>query len=306
VPVIVVVGANLGDRDEALHRLLLLLALGIPAAVLLASAVGWFVAGGALRPVERLRRDAAAASVTGSGATIAVPPTGDELAALARTLNDLLRRQREALDAEHRFIDEASHDLRTPLAVLKAELDLALARPRTRDELAETVAAAARETDQLVRLAEDLLVLARARRGSIAVHRERVDLVEFCRDCAEPFQLGGCRVTLEAERATVVVDPLRLRQAVRNLLDNAFRHGGGREVQLAGRRRPGGQLAITVSDGGPGFPEQFDGRLAVDRSPSRGLGLAIVTAIAEAHGGWVEADRSGPGARMTVIVPEPG
>jgi two-component system OmpR family sensor kinase len=303
-PLVVVVGANLGDRDEALHRLLLLLALGLPAAVLLASGIGWLVAGTGLRPVEQLRREAAAASATASGATVTVPPTGDELARLARTLNDLLQRQRDALDAEHRFLDEASHDLRTPLAVLKAELDLAVARPRSRGELEQTVRAAARETDQLVRLAEDLLVLARSRHGPLTLRREPVPLRQFCAECVAPFETGGQPIAVTADDVVVAVDPLRLRQAVRNLLDNAVRHGGGRDVSLIARARADGAAVLTVTDAGSGLPSSSSGRLRRPSAPADGLGLAIVAAVAEAHGGAVEAGRSASGgASVTIVLP---
>jgi two-component system OmpR family sensor kinase len=305
-PLIVVVGTNLGDKNDALHRLLLLLALGIPAAIVLASGIGWLVAGAALRPVEQMRRDAAAASLSKSGDTIAVPSTGDELARLATTLNDLLTRQREALDAEHRFIDEASHDLRTPLAVLKAELDLALLRPRTSTELEAALRVASRETDQLVRLAEDLLVLARTRRGPIPVHREQVRLDEFCADCAAPFEARDNEVAVRAGDDTVDVDPVLLRQAVRNLLDNAFRHGDGEAVVLTAERRADGALAITVSDSGDGFPEQVRGRLTRSDNGSAGLGLSIVASVAQAHSGYAEAaDNPSGGARVTIVVPAP-
>jgi two-component system OmpR family sensor kinase len=301
---VVVVGTNLGDKNDALHRLLLLLALGIPAAILLASGIGWLVAGAALRPVEQMRRDAASASLSRSGGTIAVPATGDELARLARTLNDLLTREREALDAEHRFIDEASHDLRTPLAILKAELDLALLRPRTSTELEAALRAASRETDQLVRLAEDLLVLARTRRGPIPVHRERVQLDEFCNDCAAPFEARDNEVAVRADHEAVDVDPVLLRQAVRNLLDNAFRHGDGESVVLAAQRRADGALAITVSDSGGGFPEDVRGRLTRSDNGAAGLGLSIVASVAHAHSGYAEADDNpSGGARVTIVVP---
>jgi signal transduction histidine kinase len=297
---VVVVGTNLGDKNDAMHRLLLLLALGIPAAVLLASGLGWLVAGAALRPVERMRRDAAAASLSKAGPSIAVPPTGDELARLAGTLNELLVREREALEAEHRFLDEASHDLRTPLAVLKAELDLALSRPRDREELTDALKAAAQETDSLVRLAEDLLVLARSRHGPVALHRELVELTAFCADSAAPY---GDAVTIEVQDASVSADPVRLRQAVRNLLDNAFRHGGGKEVRLVAAAGNGG-FTISVSDGGVGFPDDRRGRLSRSSTSAGGLGLSIVAAVAEAHHGSAEAvvSESG-GAEVRIFIP---
>jgi two-component system, OmpR family, sensor kinase len=258
---LVVVGSNLGDENEALDRLLLLLAIGIPTAILLACGAGWLVATAALRPLDA------------------------------------------ALDAERRLIDEASHDLRTPLGVLKAELDLALMRPRTAAEMEGTLRTAAEQTDELVRLAEDLLVHARSRRGHMPVRRESVELRSFCDDCAASFRTRGEQVVVEAESRSVSVDPVLLRQAVRNLLDNAFAHGMGQQVTLLAVVADG-RIRITVRDGGPGFPPRRRRRLGrADRAES-GLGLSIVAAVAEGHGGFITSGAASPGgAFVTIDIP---
>lgn len=300
---VVVVGTNLGDMYDALHRLLLLLALGVPAAVLVSSGAGWIVAGAGLRPVERMRRDAAAASLAKAGPALTVPATGDALARLATTLNDLLARQREALDAEHRFIDEASHDLRTPLAVLKAELDLALMRPRSPRELEQAVRTAAVQTDHLVHLAEDLLVHARTRRGPMPVHRERTRLAQFCAACVTPLTAQGRQITVQVDDDVVEIDPVLMRQAVRNLLDNASRHAAGTAVTLRAAAIDQ-QMMLCVCDAGPGLPEHLLGRLSRADTGADGLGLSIVAAIAHAHGGYAEAGAEPDGgASITIVVP---
>jgi signal transduction histidine kinase len=241
--------------------------------------------------------------VSSSGATIAVPATRDELARLARTLNELLAAQRGALDAERQFLDEASHDLRTPLAVLKAELDLALRRPRTRAELETTLRTAAGQTDQLVRLAEDLLVLARSRRGPMPLHRERVRLDEFCAQCVAPFEAEHRAIAVCAGQEVVDVDPVLLRQAVRNLIDNAFRHGTGAAVTVEATS-DGHRLMLSVRDAGPGLPACIPARLARSDSGANGLGLSIVAAVAQAHGGYAVTGRSpSGGAQVTVVLP---
>lgn len=259
---VVVVGTNLGDKNDALHRLLLLLALGIPAAILLASGIGWLVAGAALRPLDA------------------------------------------ALDAEHRFIDQASHDLRTPLGVLKAELDLALMRPRERAELEQALHTASAQTDHLVRLAEDLLVHARTRRGPLAVRREPVRLAEFCAECAAPFRARGQAVNVEADDRVANVDPVLLRQAVRNLLDNAFAHGAGANVTLRAARVDH-RVAVSVRDSGPGLPAELHRRLGRTDTGADGLGLSIVAAVAEGHGGYALAGNAASGgAQVTIEVPD--
>src|SRR5207302_4634937 len=134
-PLYVVVGATLGDRNEAVGRLTLLLALMFPVALSIVSAAGWLLMRAALRPVEQMRREAAAISVSELDRRLPVGDTEDELARLGRTLNEMLGRLEESFRREGALIDQASHELRTPLAVLKAELDLALVRARTAAEM---------------------------------------------------------------------------------------------------------------------------------------------------------------------------
>jgi two-component system OmpR family sensor kinase len=317
---VLLVGSSLDDQNEALARLAILLALGGPLALILATGVGWVVAGAALRPVERMRVEAAAISASEPGRRLAQPETGDELARLGETLNGMLDRLEQALQRERRFVDEASHELRTPLANLRTELELALRRSRSTEELEQAVRSAAEETDRLARLAEDLLVLARADRGRLPVRREPVDLAPLVAGALEAYatRAGRVGVSIEAqvrENLRGSLDPLRVRQVIGNLLDNALRHtpSGGQvtvEVALAN-----GLLSLEVRDTGEGFPASFLPRAfepfaLPDASRSRqdggaGLGLAIVRAVAEAHGGRAEArNRSGGGASVTMRIPE--
>lgn len=314
----VVVGASLEDQREALARLLALLAVGGPIAVVLASGVGWLVAGSALRPVERMRVEAEAVSASEPGRRLPVPATGDEVARLGETLNRMLERLEDAVERERRFVSDASHELRTPLANLKAELELALRRSRTSEELVSAIRSAAEETDRLAMLAEDLLVLARAE-GGLPVRREDVDLGELVREVVATFSIRASErgIGLEPrlqEGLRATVDPIRLRQAVGNLLDNALRHTapGGRVTLDLTRRN--GTLSIRVEDTGDGFspsflPEAFEPFSRTDPGRARddggaGLGLAIVRAVAEAHGGSAEAgNRPEGGAVVEVRLP---
>ena len=125
-----IVGATLSDVDEALQRLFQVMVTIGPLVILLTTGAGWLLAGAALGPVEDMRREAAAVSASEPGRRLPVPPTGDELARLATTLNAMLDRLQEAIERERRFVDSASHELRTPLATLRAEIDLALIRKR--------------------------------------------------------------------------------------------------------------------------------------------------------------------------------
>jgi two-component system OmpR family sensor kinase len=317
---VLLVGASLDDQREALARLAILLAVGGPLALILAGGVGWVVAGAALRPVERMRAEAAAISASEPGRRLPPARTGDEVARLGETLNAMLERLEQALQRERRFVDEASHELRTPLANLRTELDLALRRSRSVPELEAALRSAAEETERLARLAEDLLVLARTDRGRLPVRPEPVDLAPLVNGTIEPFatQAAKGRVSIEArvpESLQASLDPLRIRQAIGNLLDNSLRHTppGGRVTVEVGRAD--GFLCLEVRDTGEGFPETFlpsafEPFARPDASRSRldggtGLGLAIVQAVAQAHGGVAEArNRPEGGASVTVRIPE--
>jgi two-component system OmpR family sensor kinase len=176
---VLVVGKSLASRDETLDRLSHEFLLGAPLALLLATFAGYLLAGAALRPVEAMRRRAAAITAATPGARLPVPATHDEISRLASTINDMLERLEVAFRHERRFVADASHELRTPLALLRTELELALRRTRSREELEQALRSAAEETDRLTSLAEDLLLVARIDQGALPVRREPVDAREL-------------------------------------------------------------------------------------------------------------------------------
>jgi two-component system, OmpR family, sensor kinase len=301
---VLIVGGSLEDQLDALAQLRGQLLVGVPIGILLATLVGWLVAGAALRPVERLRTEAEAISGSELGRRLAVPNTGDELARMAESLNRMLGRLEDAVERERRFVGDASHELRTPLANPKAELDLALRRSRTPDELLGALRSATEETDRLTSLAEDLLVLARTDEGRLPVRRERVDVARLVREIVASFEsrasdLGIALASRSDGELAADVDATRLRQAIGNLIDNALRHvrPGGR-VEI-GVEEAHGVLTISVADSGDGFDAEFLAHAfepfsRADSARSRahggtGLGLAIVRAVAEGHGGSVSA-----------------
>ena len=313
---LLVVAGSLDDQREALHRLLILLVLGGPVAAGLAGGVGWLVARAALRPVEDMRIEAEAVSASEPGRRLPVAATGDELARLGESLNQMLARLEEAAERERRFVDDAAHELRTPLANLKAELELALRRARTPEALEASVRSAGEETDRLVRLAEDLLVLSRQEAGRLPIRREDTGVSDLVRRTAATFSARASEqgIALEVSASNDVrarLDTARVQQAVGTLIENAMRHtpvGGRITVSLTDGEEG---TAIEVADTGPGFETSFlprafepfsrteDGR---PRSAGgAGLGLAIVRAVAEAHGGTAEA-RNSPGGGASVLV----
>jgi two-component system OmpR family sensor kinase len=312
---VLVVGSTLGDLNDALAGLRKLL-LVIGPAVLVATAVaGWLLAGAALRPVERMRREAAAVTASDLARRLPVPGTGDELARLATTLNTMLDRLQEAMERDHRFVDDASHELRTPLATLRAEIELALARDRPAADLEMSLRRALEDVGRLQRLADDLLVLARARDGRIPVRRVPSALPDLLRQSVQAVEpmasVAGVTIDVTAPDERVEVDPERLGQALRNLLENAIRHSPrGGHVRLTAERVDG-MVRFVVEDPGPGFPDGLlltafepfvrgaDGAAASDGA---GLGLTIVRAVADAHGGSAVAENGPGGARVTLAV----
>jgi two-component system OmpR family sensor kinase len=318
----VVVGATLDPVDDALDHvrgeLLIAAALAAPLSALGA----WALAGAALRPVERLRRDVARISERDTTSRVGTPRTRDELEALATTMNALLERLQSALARERRLIADAAHELRSPLTILRTELELAGRRGRTREELVEAVGSAAQETDRLVRLAEDLLFLSRTDEGTPVLRLEPARVLEVLDDAvagqATHARSAGVELRISApEELVAVLDEARIRQAVTNLLDNALRMAPAGGAVGVDAQVEDGMAVISVSDSGPGFPpgfidHAFERFRRADEARHRdgggtGLGLAIVDAIARAHSGHAEArNRPEGGATVSLTIPIAG
>ena len=314
---VLVVGTTRQDNTETLAAFRDELLIAGPIALLLASLAGYLLAGLSLRQVDSMRRRAAAVSADNPGERLPVPPTGDELERLGETLNEMLRRLEAALEREREFVADAGHELRTPLALLRTELELALRYGESPEELREAIRASSQEVDRLTQLAEDLLLIARSDHGKLPLCVEAVDPAELLASVISRFQWRA-----EADQRSLVRDlessarvsgdRLRLEQALANLVDNALRHGRG-EVRLAVTGSDG-SIELHVTDEGAGFPPQFlehafERFSCDDRGRERsgaGLGLAIVDAIAQAHGGEAHAaNRAGGGADVWLALPAP-
>jgi signal transduction histidine kinase len=227
----------------------------------------------------------------------------------------MLARLEAALTRERNFVSDASHELRMPLAILKTEFELALRDGRSREELLEAVRSAAHETDRLIQLAEDLLVIARSEQGRLPVAREPIAVDEVLDGVRRRFagRATELRRGIECDRSpgrTVFADRRRLEQALGNLVDNALRHGGGRVRMTA--RESAGRVELHVVDDGSGFPADFVERAferfsRADEARARGgagLGLAVVQGIALAHGGSAHAaNAQGGGADVWLSLP---
>jgi signal transduction histidine kinase len=311
------IGESRHAREVSLHRLALVLGVLLPGALLLASVVGYQVAGAALRPVERMRARAAAIGAADRHERLPAPGTGDELDRLATTLNDLLDGLHGALDRERRIVGDASHELRTPISILRTRLEVALREEGGAEQLRAALEGALGDSERLSRLADDLLVLARADQDALPLRREPLDVQDLLERAAERHRAAagdaGRRIEIHVDvagGAVVSADEDRVGQALDNLVVNAMRYGDG-TIELRARRQDGA-IGLVVRDSGPGFPDDFLPR-AFERfsqadgshgGAGSGLGLALVDAIARAHGGRATAaNRRGGGAESVLVLP---
>jgi two-component system OmpR family sensor kinase len=311
---VLVVGATRENRSEALRSLTTELLLVGPVALVLATALGYVLAGTGLRAVEAMRRRAAAISGEQPGERLPVQATGDELERLGTTLNEMLGRLDDALERERGFVADAGHELRTPLALLRAELDFALHHAETNEELRNALRVASDETDRLAQLASDLLLIAGSDGGKLPLRREPISAIDLLESVRNRFAWRGA----EAGRALEVRAPpdlritgdrLRLEQAMGNLVDNALRHGQG-TVRI--EARPTDRAAeLHVHDEGPGLPKdflphafhRFSRADEAHAGGGAGLGLAIVHTIAVAHDGSAHVLAEGNPADIWISLP---
>jgi signal transduction histidine kinase len=252
-----------------------------------------------------MRRRAAAISAETPGERLPVPPTRDEVERLGTTLNEMLERLEAGLRRERDFVADAGHELRTPLALLRTELELALRQGRSEEELRDALRASVEEVDRLAQLADDLLLIARYDRGRLPLRVEPLDAGSLLESVVSRFQWRADEAArpLESEAEfglTLRGDRLRLEQALGNLVDNALRYGRGRVTLQAAASN--GRVELAVEDQGDGFGaecfERF--RRARHEGAGAGLGLAIVRVIAEAHGGSADIAATG---RVRLVLP---
>jgi signal transduction histidine kinase len=346
--VVVVVGTSLDDTIQAQDRLDFALAIGLPVLALAVSLGGWFLAGGALEPVRSMIEEADAISASqftiragpGPGRRLSVPRGGDEIAELARRLNALLGRIEDAVAHERAFLDDASHELRTPISIARGEVELARMSVPDGSEAAAALDSLLDEVERLDHLARNLLVLARSRSAQPESWPE-VDLADIAQRAVGGLQRAGAvaGVAVHVDGQGIVRgDESGLERAISNLVANALRVARTHvEVRISTDET---SATIEVADDGPGFPpellprafERFTHFEASEPSATRdhgevqaastravataaaepggergragaGLGLAIVAAIAAAHGGTVTAQNTQPGAVVRLVLP---
>lgn len=279
------------------------------AVLLIGSILAWRLADRILRPVRLVTRTAR--SISESDLERRIPVEGrDEIAELAETFNAMLERLQAAFQAQRQFLDDAGHELRTPITIVRGNLELMGDDPA---EQKETVALVTDELDRMARLVDDLLTLAKAERIDF-LEREPVELGALTDELLAKARALGSRTWDVDERGEgmLVGDRQRLTQAMMQLAENAVRHTAPGDTITLGTSANGREACLWVRDGGAGVPPDLQARVferftrgrGTPRGTSSGLGLAIVRAIAEAHGGRVELrSRPGEGSTFAIVVP---
>lgn len=306
----VIVARTLDTVDESTRVVTRLLAVGLPLLLLVVAATTWKVVGRALAPVESIRREVDGISAAELHRRVPEPTGTDEVGRLAATMNRMLDRLQGAQDRQRRFISDASHELRSPVATIRQHAEVALAHP-TRTDVGHLAGTVLSEGLRLQALVDDLLLLARADEHSLQLRRRPVDLDDLVFDEARLLRsnasLGVDTSGVSAGR--VEADIASLRRVLRNLVDNAARHARSRvALSLA---EQDGQVVLDVDDDGPGIPAAERARVLerfvrLDTARARddgggGLGLAIVSELVTAHGGTVSVAESPlGGARIRV------
>jgi heavy metal sensor kinase len=316
---IVRVGTSLQPLEETLHRLLIILLITMPLALLASLGGGWFLAGRALRPVEAITQ--AAERIAGGDLTqrLSVSTAQDEIGRLAGTFNAMIGRLEASFQQVRQFTSDASHELRTPLTVLKGETELALRRPRSADDYRLVLESSLEEVDRMSRIVDELLFLSRADLGEIKMESRPVRLDQIFDDLKRQAEVLGHEQAVHivaglSEPVTIAGDDMRLRELLLNLLDNAIKYsprGGRVEMSLM---KQNGAARLSISDHGIGMSREeqahiFDRFYRTDAARAHtkkgtGLGLAICKWIVDAHHGTIDVDSEpNKGSVFTVTLP---
>jgi signal transduction histidine kinase len=310
-PLTVIAAVSVTSVEGSLRVVELGLLVGGPLLLALFAGIAWAAVGRALRPVEALRRGAEEITGGGESARLPLPEARDEIHRLGVTLNRMLERLEEAGRRQRGFVADAAHELRSPLASMRAQLEVAGAHPE-RVDTARLAGGVLADTLRLGRIVEDLLALARLDERPASVLAGELELGEVAREVAERLPREGAEVVLALDGGTRVRgDRHALGRVVQNLLDNAVRHAASRVELSVGAE--GGLAVLSVTDDGPGIPPAdrervFERFTRLDDARARdqggaGLGLAIAREIVRAHGGELTAEGGAEGARLVVRLP---
>jgi len=308
--------------DQALDRFRLILQVTLPCLVVLASLAGYWLSGRALAPVNEIIRTARGIGFQNLSGRLAVPPANDELRRLSETLNDMLARIESSVQRIIQFTADASHDLRTPVALIRTSAELALRRSRTELEYREALSRILVASEETSHLIEDLLTLARADAGAAELHFTTFDLVPCVEKVGAEVSILAAGKNIEIQRQLppgqiqISADPAAIERLLTILLDNAVKYtpsGGKVELSLS---NGSDRARIEIRDTGIGISEKdlphiFERFYRADHSRSHqiggaGLGLAIAKWIVDSHRGSIEAQSEpGHGSHFRISLPIP-
>jgi heavy metal sensor kinase len=315
---LVVVAESLQGVDEAVRKILILLLITGPVALAIAGLGGWLLVRNALVPVDRMRAKAAQIGIDRLHERLSAPHPTDELGLLASTLNAMLDRLEAGVGAKRQLVADASHELRAPLAAMRAELDVSITDSNRTEAERATLLSVREDVDRMSRIVDNLLTLASVDEGRLELFRGRVDLLQTIEEAARPLRpladAKDIRIAITGEPFVAEADRQRLHQAVANLIENAIKFTPRGGEVTASTWSDNGELGVVVADTGPGIPPAaralvFDRFYRGDPSRSRasggsGLGLAICSEIANAHGGTIRVQsEEGSGSTFTLALP---
>ncbi len=316
---IVQVASSLEDVEKALKTLLLILSITIPSALAVASIGGQFLSNQALRPVDEITNTARMITSHNLNKRIRIRKAKDEIGRLAETFNDMISRLDQSFRRIRQFSADASHELKTPLTILKGEIEVALRRARTGNEYRAILKSNLEEINNMTRIVDDLLLLSRADTGEAPFSKTVVDLAEVLSEIQVQAQVLATSKSIDVylhnnQKILALADPLPLKSMMLNLIENGIKYSSpGSRIDITLEKENGSAL-ISVSDQGIGISQEalahiFDRFYRADKARSRqeggsGLGLSICKYIAEAHNGSISAKSElGKGSTFTVRIP---
>lgn len=319
------VAESYAEIQDIQRQLIILLSISIPLIILGASAGGWFLANSALAPIDRITRAANQISTQDLSQRLNLNLPNDEVGRLAATFDQMLDRLEAGFELQKRFIGDASHEMRTPLTILKGDVEVALIRPRSAEEYCQTLEMVNQTTNRLTGLVEELLLLARADNKQYPLQLEQFDLVELLareiHHLSPTAQAKNIALTFNAPPILfIMADFDKLIRLFTNLIDNAIKYSEPGDSVSVTITPQSDQVQVTVSDTGPGIPPEhlphlFDRFYRVDKARARkladpseaggvGLGLSIAQWLVELHNGTIDvASEVGCGTTFTVCLP---
>ncbi len=315
---IVQVGSSLEEFEDTMKRLLIIMIISIITSISVTIVVGYFMAKKTMKPVDQIRRAAVNISSNNLDERIDIKGRKDELGRLAETFNAMISRLKDSFQRINQFSIDVSHELKTPLTILKGETELALRKERTNEEYKRSMQSNLEEIDRMSRIIDDLLLLSKAETKDIGMNLEKVDLRDLLADVCMNMKLFGENkgveiVVRELEDIRLVGDELKLRRMITNVVENAIKYGHRGGHVMVSSYKQNGFACVNVEDDGPGISPGdikyiFDRFYRADRSRKResgsGLGLSISKWIAEAHKGSIDVQsRPAAGSVFTIKLP---